>query len=504
MASILSPGVVAIEKDQSVYSPAAGTTTFAVVGTASKGPVNTVTIITDEADLLNTFGTPTVDHLGLFASLRYLRTGRDLRFVRVASYDVSSTGALRNAADSADSVTMEAVSTGTWADGVQVRVTLGTATGSSKLTILFNSFIVEVFDSLLLGTANVADANYIDTRINGVSEYITVTDVAAESTLLVGTVSLSGGDDGAPVTAADVIGIAGSPPSIPTTGLQLFADPDTVDIDIVAIPGYTDATVVQSLIDFAEARGDVLALIDSTQGLNVSDVISWHNGTLGGANDPTSSLDSSFAALYWPWLTVFDKFSNTQITVPPSGHAAEVIARNDAVGEPWFAPAGTSRGTLRDVLSIEHSPTQGERDILYSGGNSINPIVNFAGVGHVVWGQRTLQRAPTALDRINVRRLMITLRKSIVPVAKQYIFEPNDPITWTSFANVVSQILETVRSGRGITQFTVITDASINTPAVVDRNEFKSRILVVPTKSAEFITLEFTILSQSGVSVTEA
>jgi phage tail sheath protein FI len=170
----------------------------------------------------------------------------------------------------------------------------------------------------------------------------------------------------------------------------------------------------------------------------------------------------------------------------------------DNVGFPWIAPAGYSRGRLTKPSDVEVRLNQGDRDSLYSGGNILNPIVNFAQQGITIFGQRTAQRNPTSLDRINVRRLMIFLRKVLLSATRQFVFEPSDEILWKQVEEVCNPLLDDIRRNRGITQFKVVCDATVNTPIRVDRNELWCKILIKPTKAAEMIIFELNLTNQSA------
>jgi hypothetical protein len=170
----------------------------------------------------------------------------------------------------------------------------------------------------------------------------------------------------------------------------------------------------------------------------------------------------------------------------------------DSIADPWFAPAGFRRGRLTKPIDVDVVLNQGDRDSLYSGGNVVNPIVEFPQRGITIFGQRTAQRAPTALDRINVRRLMIYLRKVLLASTQTFVFEPNDPITWENIVGIVDPILDDIRRRRGITEYKVVCDETTNTPVRIDRNELWCKILLKPTKTAEIIVFEINVTNQSA------
>lgn len=506
MAINVSPGVYASERDFSLYAPQLAQSILGIVTTASKGPVNQLTLITDEGSLVKTFGPPSSDHLGIYAGIRYLRKGRQLWVVRVGDYQVAAEYQLqgRQVAGGAvgDAALVSASSAGSWGNTVKIKIEASTYySGAYKITVYDGTTAVEVFDNCTTGTPT--DANYWVSKINTNSEYVILS--GADDTndlLLTGTYTLAGGDDGSPADADSYVGIAGSPPAIPATGLQLFRNPETIDVNLLAAPGISNATVIEELISICEARGDCMCLIDPPSGKSVQQVVDWHNGSGGGSGDPASSLSSSYAALFWPWVKVYDGFGDEEVWVPPSGHVAGVMAFTDLVADPWWAPAGVNRATLSDVIEVEHSASQGERDYMYTGGNAVNPIVSFHSQGTMIWGQRTLLRSTSSLDRINTRRMMLYLRKVIATAVRSLVFEPNDEVTWRQFVNLVEPVCQAIQARRGLYGFKVICDETTNTPEVVARNEMLGRILLQPTKTAEVISMEFVLLP-TGASFEE-
>ena len=486
---ILSPGVYWRELDFSPYAQALATSTFGLVTTASKGPVNERTLITDEAALIRTFGYPSATHLGIHAALRYLRKGSLCHIVRVADYDAAAEVDVPNGVN--DAVTFTAASTGSWGNALSVRVLAGTAVGTYRILVLSSGAVVESYGHIRLGTAYVSDANYITTRINADSQYVVVTVTDATQTgLTVATYTLTGGDDGSSVSSSDIIGVMGTPPTVPRTGLQIFRDSETVDINLIAVPGNSHRSVVSELIDIATDRQDCMVLIDPPYGLSVQGVVDWHNGTGGGPTDPTAALNSTYAALYYPWLQVTDGYSGSDVWLPPSGHMAGVMAYTDYAADAWFSPAGLNRAMFTDVIDIEYSPNQGDRDYMYSGGNAVNPICKFSGIGYTAWGQRTLQRTATATDRINVRRLLLYLEKIVATGAMYFVHEPNDEYTWRAFERFVQPVLDNLIARRGITRGQVTCDATTN-PDTNPPNEMHGIVLIDPIEAAESIVVTF-------------
>ena len=227
----------------------------------------------------------------------------------------------------------------------------------------------------------------------------------------------------------------------------------------------------------------------------VQDAIDWTNGL---ATSRTAALNSSYAAVYWPWVKTFSQFDGKDRWYDPAIFAIRQMGFTDEVADAWFAPAGFVRGRLTKPTDVEVRVGQGDRDAMYSGGNVVNPIVNFPQQGITIFGQRTTQRAATALDRVNVRRLMIVVRKSLLQSTRQFVFEPNDAVTWERITNTVEPLLDEIRRRRGITEFRVVCDETTNTPVRVDRNELWCKVLIKPTKSAEIIVFELNLTNQSA------
>jgi phage tail sheath protein FI len=207
----------------------------------------------------------------------------------------------------------------------------------------------------------------------------------------------------------------------------------------------------------------------------------------------TEGLDTNYAATYYPWVKILDFDRNKPIWVPPSVVLPGVIAFNDRVSAEWFAPAGLNRGGLTEVVEVKTRLTQTERDTLYEA--RINPIAVFPSTGVCVWGQKTLQGRPSALDRINVRRLLIAAKKFIASSTRYLVFEQNTSQTRTRFLNIVNPYLESIQQRQGLYAFRVIMDESNNTPDIIDRNILYGQLYLQPAKTAEFIILDFNIQS---------
>jgi hypothetical protein len=233
--------------------------------------------------------------------------------------------------------------------------------------------------------------------------------------------------------------------------------------------------------------------------MTVEEVVDWHNGT----GYPHSAFASNKAALYWPWCQVYDQYNAQNVWLPPSGFAAQIIAHTDAVTYPWFAPAGLQRGHLFEPLQIEYSPNQGERDYMYGpgNGNAVNPIVDFVRDGINIWGQRTLQRTASALDRINVRRMLFFAEKSISTASRFLVFEQDDEVLWDRFVGLVNPYLSSIAALRGLEEFQVICNATTNPPYRRNNNEMNAKLYLVPVKSAEKLIIDFALFPSGATFI---
>jgi len=275
-----------------------------------------------------------------------------------------------------------------------------------------------------------------------------------------------------------------------TASIQLLASANDYQFDVLVTPGlnYEQHTSTMSLaLTNTENRGDSVYVMDlGPYAASASQVINTAN-----------SIDSSYGAAYYPWLQTLDPATKQYVFVPASVMIPSVYVYNDRVAEPWFAPAGINRGGLANVIRAASKLSQSTRDNLYQG--KVNPIATFPGQGVVVYGQKTLQTRASALDRINVRRLMIALKRYIGQIANGLVFQQNNAATRNAFLAQVNPYLESVQQRQGLYAFKVVMDDSINNAAVIDRNELVGQIYLQPTKTAEFIYLNFTLTPTGAV-----
>jgi hypothetical protein len=270
--------------------------------------------------------------------------------------------------------------------------------------------------------------------------------------------------------------------------LNAISNADEFDINMVVTPGIVRSlhpTVVTKAIDVVEARQDAFYISDFVGADPTTDTISL-------VTTQANAVDSNYVGTYYPWVKTIDSNTNKLISVPPSVLMPAVFAANDAIAAEWFAPAGLNRGGIVGAVSVLNRLTHSERDTLYE--NKVNPIASFPGQGIVAFGQKTLQDKASALDRINVRRLLITVKKFVASTSRFLVFEQNTATTRGKFINTVQPYLEGIQQRQGLYAFKVVMDETNNTPDVVDRNILAGQIFLQPAKTAEYIVIDFNIL----------
>jgi phage tail sheath protein FI len=362
---------------------------------------------------------------------------------------------------------------------------LSTQTVGSNTSFLLSNFnqnasATNVLGTTYTGSIGLTDATSIDSR-----KFI---------------VPFQGGFDGANpnkavyagsnITAANTQGynLASSTAadySVYTNAIDTVSNPDEIDINMLVMPGVIQGThnaVVDYAAQMCQDRADTFFVFDSN----------LLTDNIATVTDNVSTLDNNYAATYYPWVKIVDNNINKPVWVPPSVVIPGVLAFNDKVSAEWYAPAGLNRGGLTSVIDAYTRLTHDERDTLYEG--RVNPIATFPGTGVCVWGQKTLQAKPSALDRINVRRLLIAVKKYIASATKYLVFEQNTAATRNRFLNIVNPYLESVQQRQGLYAFRVVMDETNNTPDVIDRNIMYGQIFLQPTKTAEFIIIDFNIL----------
>ena len=284
------------------------------------------------------------------------------------------------------------------------------------------------------------------------------------------------------ITATNIQGFSG--PNY-TAAFNLLANKDDYRFNVLLAPGIsfdTTGNALSTMISTAEGRGDAIALVDTKK----------YGAVVSTAATAAAGQNSNYAATYWPWIQLYSSGLGKTVWAPPTTVMGGVLAFNDQVGAEWFAPAGLNRGGVPSVLRAERKLTQNDRDTLYNA--NVNPLATFPGNGVVVFGQKTLQKKSTALDRVNVRRLLIALKDFIGQVGNNLVFEQNTAVTRNRFLSQVNPYLDSVVQRQGLYAYKVVMDESNNTPDVIDRNQLVGQIYIQPTKTAEFIILNFNVL----------
>lgn len=563
--TLVSPGVLVRENDQSFITQQPVQAGAAIVGPTVKGPVEQPTIVTSYSDYQNRFGTTfesgSLDYTFFtsIAAYNYFNNGGNTLLVtRVVSgstsvWNYASASIIDGDGDTC--FTLEAINKGDiWnntgsallsddalqsgsSDNVRYEIsTANTSSGTFSLLIRRgddnqnNKVVLESWNNLSLDptqdnfiTKVIGDEkyNYISAdnylQVSGsytnASRYVRVKSVTTTPNYLdnagnakdnfTGSIPVigSGSDGGAfqggvgsvvpttrtmnmyqDINATDSQGLVGSDY---TNMLNLLSNQDNYIFNALFLPGLTNAdhtSQITTAINNTQQRGDNILIIDPDgYATSITEIV-----------NQASSRNTSYAAMYWPWLQVIDPDLGDRVWVPASTMIAGVYAFNDSVSEPWFAPAGINRGGLTNVVRAERQLTAANRDTLYE--SNVNPIATFPGTGVVVYGQKTLQAQASALDRVNVRRLLIQLKSYIGQVAQTLVFEQNTAATRNNFLAAVNPFLESVQQRQGLYAFKVVMDDSNNTPDVIDRNQLVGAIYLQPTKTAEFIYLDFNVL----------
>ena len=573
--TLLSPGVLTRENDQSQVTSGPITVGAAIVGPTVKGPVQVPSLVTSYSDYKNKFGAAftsggvTLEYLTSIAAYNYFQQGGEsLLVTRVVS---GSTAGYTPATSSqvptiggnpaSSSFTLETLSDGVImnnsgtilpgqalssgsADNIRWSVT-NVNTGSGTFNLILRQgndtqnqqLVVETWLNLSLDPNS---PNYIEyvignqtmnlvTDVDGnlvlqvtgsyvnQSRYVRVSNVPnptpnyllnngafnpayTASLPVVGSGSNGGAFGGATgplfgngsgaslglkmFNQIDSVNIQGLSSSDYSEVVDLLSNPDEYDYSWIVLPGVTyqnGSGVLSTLMANCENRGDTMAVVDMVN----------YGAPISAVDGAANSYDSSYGATYWPWVQVLSQETGKLVFVPASTVMCGVYAYNDKVAETWFAPAGFNRGGLSGVIQAERKLSPSDRDNLYI--NKVNPLATFPGQGVVAFGQKTLQTKASALDRVNVRRLLITLKRYIGNIADNLVFEQNTATTRNKFLNQVNPYLENVQQKQGLYAYKVVMDESNNTAETIDRNQLVGAIYLQPTKTAEFIILDFNI-----------
>ena len=556
MAFQVSPGVQVKEIDATNVVPAVSTSIGGFAGAFNWGPTEQVITVSSENELASIFGAPDDSTAKYFlVAASFLKYGNALKVVRASSGHANATAQgtgqlIKNDDDYENNYADGSLSLGLWAAkfpgvlGNSLKVSMisqgissfdswtyassfdgapGTSTAAAAVGASNDELHIAVIDEdgAISGTAGTiletfgflsqaSDAkkddgtsNYYKDVISNQSNYIRWIDHDSVNLTDAGSTLATGGAFDVHTSALEDSLAGGTDDNAPTTGelalaYDLLEDADTVDVNLLfSVPDANGAeTLAEDLISIVNARKDCMAFvsppIEDTVGSSTpaADVKAFADGL---SSTSYASCDST--ALY-----VYDKYNDVYRWIGAAGHHAGLCANTDSVADAWFSPAGVNRGQLLGVTKLAFNPKKADRDTLYKA--RVNPIVSLPGQGTLLFGDKTLLSRASAFDRINVRRLFIALEKAVSTAAKAQLFEFNDEFTRAQFRNLVEPFLRDVKGRRGLTDFLVVCDETNNTSAVIDGNRFVADIFIKPSRSINFITLNF-VATRSGVEFSE-
>lgn len=388
-----------------------------------------------------------------------------------------------------------------------ISVTFTTPPGGSAVVRAqgqyFTTFNLEIYK--VIGARSYVIESFRNLTLNNLLENFYQKILASSNMLALPTLAtlpvagsyvLAGGDDGlTDITPGDYIGkIVGTQ----ALGLQAFANAEEIDVNTVAVPGITFPAVTQALIALGETRRDCMVLPDPPQALDVESAIDWIDGA--GEFSAQNAINSSYAAVYYPWVKINDSYNDTEVLIPPSAFALAAFARTDQQANIWYAPAGGKRGKVLGSIGVERTLNEGQRTTLYI--NRLNPISDFIASGILIWGQKTAQVESSDLDRVAARRTLLYIEKVIVTALQPLVFEPNNKYTWARAESIVQPFLDGFVAKGGLFYGKMVCNDKTNTPDVVGRNEMVANVFLKLPKSAEFITVNFIMLA-TGANVEE-
>ena len=449
----------------------------------------------------------------------------DKRFVSFFGVDASVAGHQAQPVAVTDVIVLESKELGSSTKLISVvkasKVNPITSTTTHNVSIYYDNDLVETFEDLSLTTT---DTNYFanvinDSVENGGSEWITVSakdnsgnhiisfpdgtynlGIASKSSDIayVGTMSEEDyasydyiiGTDGVPSSAGESLFVE----ALSSSGD--LGNKDSFDFHILITPDNIEEATQNAAIELAEARKDFVYLVDPPFGLTYTQVKDWHNGSGYGRD---TAVSSSYAAIYWPWLKDYDSYSKKYVWCPPSVFIAEKLMEVDKTYAPWYAPAGDTRGKII-ASDVETVPSFAEREELYGDFNCVNPIVNFVAKGLTIYGQKTALRENKATNRLNVRRMVVKIKKLVKIALDSMLFEPNESDSWQKATDLINAILEPIKQDNGLSAYKVVIDGTLNTADVIAQSMMKGIIRLVPTGTIEIVEISLNIY-KTGTSL---
>lgn len=498
MKNYKSSGVGYTETE--VFSNTIGpdTLTTGIVGGAKKGPFD-LTLITSVSQLHKTFGTGSI---AVEAAEDVLVGSNKIYFQRVGHVEGETPSYKKGTAGTAstDSIIFTTKTYDSTLNGANIVVSTNKTKTIVSIKLVLDGETLEEVTGLSLVTT---DSNYVITAYNSRSSYLIAsvgTKAPVSGTYAGGTLTVRDGNDGiSGLTASEIIGTG-------NTGLQIFKNPESLDISTLIAPGWSDATVIKALEDIAEYRGDICCIVDPPQGLTPNQMLDWANAT--GTYSTSEKLDSKYLVTYYPWVKRKTYDGKSEITVAPSGVMAGVWGTNDSSSKPWFAPAGFYRGVCTQATGLAYDTTKEERDSMYEETNIINPIVDFKTKGVCSMGNKTANRnldesGYSYFSSINIRRMCNYIKKFVINISLTELFNPNDSYTWNSWKLKVDPKLREIKSGRGIEGYKIIMDETTVDDTAKENGEMPGVIMIKPVDCAEYISISFAVTKDGTSLVSE-
>lgn len=485
-----SPGVYDRIVDKSFVVNAGGLLAGGIVIAAERGPIG-VNTVTSASEFINTYGLPSRDNPSMYAALRFLNRAGILTVNRVINDAEVASGTLEwddGQGGTDDHLTVDAANPGSWGNNIVVSFAeiSNAPSGVFAVIVSENGEQVETFEVSRDPDQKNGFGNnvYIEEVINNRSSYIRVTDNPAvtDPYELTDTVTLTGGSDDTVAPASGDIMLA----------WDEFLNVEDVPAQLLINGGWAVPEIQNKMIAVAQSRKDAVAILDVPQDTagDVEAMIQYRQDEL--------AANSYYGGLYGGWLRIYDQYNDREVTIPPSGDVAAIFVHTVNVAERWDAPAGLQRGIIPNALGVSKVMTEGERDLAYVAG--INPVTTYAGTAAVVWGQKTLQIAASALDRFNVVNSVLWMNQRIVQSLQPFVFQPNTTATRDNVNFLVSSFLENIQLRGGLYAYYVDTSEEINTPFVIDNNQLLVDVYIQPTRTAEFIRVS-TIITPTGVQL---
>lgn len=505
MAVYIAPGVYSEELDLSLYIPMISSSICGIVGPFRKGPMDEVTVVTSRNQFEQDFGTPLSgdDGFAAHAALYFLRFGNQLKLVRVGDLDSAIASDEVYSVDSATQKIgdVQATSEGTWANGLQVTLesdTIPDEEGVDETIYIVKVFAagavvatddpLEVWNDIVFD--DTTDDRYVEKVITSTTslyiEFVMTNEAVPDGS---GTWLLAGGDDGTDALSSTEI----------IVGLALFADPTTVDVNLLSAPGFNhDSAVAVSMLATCVSRMDCLAVLDTPDLLTAATLATYVRGT-GDYSTAIPSADRG--AIYGPWIQIRDPYNDEDLWCPPSVRTLGIFAYSDRQAFPWYAAAGPNRGILYSTLDVRFDLTVGDIEAIYGSQNNINPIRSTID-GILIDGNKTLRRKPSLLQNINIVRMLMYAEKAIATAVRYLQWEPHDEITWRQYENLVNPYLEWISANRGITEFKIKCDADTNTAYHINNNQMVAELHIIPTTTVEVIINRY-IIHAHGATLEE-